>query len=114
MPLILNPPDDYIEIIFNAGLIGQNLLEIYHHEEDFQSLQEKWYEFEEITSTIEPFFHLGFEDEEFQEFWLSDFMEENLDELNTIRSMIQEEEDNKTIVLDDCNILEEVEDCEVF
>lgn len=106
MPLILNPPDDYIEIIFNAGLIGQNLLDIYHHEENFQSLQEKWYEFEEITSTLEHFFHLGFEDEEFQDFWLSHFMEENLEELNTIQSMIEEEEDNNTIVFDHCEIIE--------
>jgi len=106
MPLILNPPDDYIDIIFNAGLIGQNLLDIYHHEDDFQSLQEKWYEFEEIASTIEPFFDLGFEDEEFQEFWLSKFMEENGAELSAIRDMIEDEEDNKTIVLDHHEIIE--------
>lgn len=98
--------DEINDIIFSAGLIGQNLLDIYHHEENFQSLQEKWYEFEEITSRIVEFFEFGFEDEEFQDFWLSKFMEDNSAELSAIRDMIEDEEDNKTIILDYREIIE--------
>jgi len=97
MPLLPIAPPNYLDIIFNAGLIGQNLLELYHREEP---LLEEWYEFEEILSTIYYFFEAGFDDEEFQEFWLSHFMEDNDHDINAIRDMIEDEEDNETILLD--------------
>ena len=97
--------DEINEIIFNAGLIAQNLLDMFHREEDFQSLMEEWYKFEEITSRIVEFFEFGFDDEDFQDFWLSKFMEENGAELSAIRDMIEDEEDNKTIVFDHVEII---------
>ena len=106
MPLLPTVPPDYLDIIFNAGLIGQNLLNMYHRDEEFQSLMEEWYEFEEILSTIHDFFETGFDDEDFQECWLSQFMEDNAHEINAIRYMIEDEEDNETIVFDNREIIE--------
>lgn len=101
MPLLPTVPPDYIDIIFNAGLIGQNLLNMYHREEP---LLEEWYEFEEILSTIHEFFEAGFDDEDFQEYWLSLFIEQNSNELNAIRYIIEDEEDNETIVFNNNEI----------
>ena len=69
---------------------------------------ETWYEFEEILSTIYHFFEAGFDDEDFQECWLSRFMEDNAHEINAIRYLIEEEEeeDDKTIILDHREIIE--------
>jgi hypothetical protein len=106
MPLLLTAPPDYLEIIHDAETMGENLLIMYHQGVEFNILQDEWYIFEERASAINLFFEFGFEDEEFQDFWFSRFMEQNSNELNAIRNLIEDEEDNKTIILDYCEIIE--------
>ena len=112
MPLLPTAPPDYLEIIEDARLMAENILRMYRQGAEFNSLLDEWYIFEERTSAIDLFFEFGFEDEEFQDLPLSLFMEDNGAELSAIRDMIEDEEDNKTIVFDHHEII--VEDCEVF
>jgi hypothetical protein len=106
MPLLPTAPPDYLEIIEDARIMAENILNMYHRGIEFNSLLDEWYIFEETTSTIYLFFEFGFEDEEFQDFSLSLFMEQNSNELNAIRELIEDEEDNKTIILDHHEIIE--------
>jgi len=105
MPLLPTAPPDYLEIIEDARIIAENLLNMYRRSIEFKYLLDEWYIFEERTSTIDLFFEFGFEDDEIQETSLCIFMEENGAELSAIRDMIEDEEDNKTIVFDHCEII---------
>jgi len=94
MPLLPSHPPDYMEIIHSAIDAGYALLYTYLSTGMYSNdLCDEYYIFSETMVEIVGFFQDGFEDDEFQEFEISQFLRDYAMELCDIRDLVEDDAD---------------------